>query len=149
MALPTADPERQLSHQRSIEVRVYSRGTGLWEVDATVRDVRSKDATTTTATGLLPAGQPIHDMLLRVVVDEQFNVIDAGARTEAQPDPGACENHGDTYGQLVGLDGCHALRSDGALVATHYPRWYRDPGQAAAATSAPVPKPEPKPESLP
>ena len=151
MALPTADPERQLSHQlshqRNIEVRVDSRGTGLWEVDATVRDVRPKDAAT--ATGLLPAGQPIHDMLLRVVVDEQFNVIEAGARTEAQPYPGACENHGDTYGQLVGLDGCHALRSDGALVATHYPRWYRDPGQAAAATSAPVPKPEPKPESPP
>ena len=116
MALPTADPERQLSHQRSIDVRIYSRGTGLREVGATVRDVRAKDATT--ATGLLPAGQPIHDMLLRVVVDEQFNVIDAGARTEAQPYPGACENHGATYGQLVGLDGCHALRSDGALVAT-------------------------------
>ena len=147
MALPTADPERQLSQQRSIEVRVDSRGTGLWEVDATVRDVRAKNATT--ATGLLPAGQPIHDMLLRVVVDEQFNVIEAGARTEAQPYPGACENHGDTYGQLVGLDGCHALHSDGAVVATYCPRWYRDPGQAAAATSEPVPKPEPKPESPP
>ena len=143
MALPTADPERQLSHQRSIDVRVYSRGTGLWEVDATVRDVRAKNATT--ATGLLRAGQPIHDMLLRVVVDEQFSVIEAGARNEAQPYPGACENHGDTYGQLVGLDGCHARRSDGALVATHYPRWYRDPGQAAAATSEPVPKPESPP----
>ena len=134
-------------------------------------------------------------------------MIEAGARTEAQPYPGACENHGDTYGQLVGLnlmrgfrravrervggvlgcthitelsqvlptavlqafagqvvdlrghepgsaqpmqiDGCHALRSDGALVATYYPRWYRDPGQAAAATPAPVLKPEPKPESPP
>ena len=147
MALPTADPERQLSHQRSIDVRVYSRGTGLWEVDATVRDVRAKDATT--ATGLLPAGQPIHDMLLRVVVDEQFNVIEAGARTEAQPYPGACESQGDTYGQLFGLDGCHARRSDGALIATYCPRWYRDPGRAAAATPAPVPKPEPKPESPP
>ena len=142
MALPTADPERQLSQQRSIDVRASSRGIGLWEVDATVRGVRAKNATTAT-------GRPIHDMLLRVVVDEQVNVIEAGARTEAQPYPGACENHGDTYGQLVGLDGCHALRSDGALVATHYPRWYRDLGQAAAATPAPVPKPEPKPESPP
>ncbi len=205
MALPTASPERQLSHQRSIDVRVYSRGTGLWEVDATVRDVRAKD--TTTVTGVLPAGQPIHDMLLRLVVDEQFNVIEAGARTDAQPYPGACENHGDTYGQLVGLnlmrgfrravrervggikgcthitelsqvlptavmqafagqvvdlrgsdagsaqpmqiDGCHALRADGAVVATYYPRWYREPGQAAAVTPAPVPKPFRQPESPP
>ena len=209
MALPTASPERQLSHQRSIDVRVYSRGTGLWEVDATVRDVRAKDAHT--ATGVLPAGQPIHDMLLRLVVDEQFNVIEAGARTAAQPYPGACENHGDTYGQLVGLnlmrgfrravrervggikgcthitelsqvlptavmqafagqvvdvrgrdagsaqpmqiDGCHALRADGAVVAKYYPRWSREPGHAAGATPAPVgqpePKPFPKPESPP
>jgi len=207
MALPTASPERQLSHQRSIDVRVYSRGTGLWEVDATVRDVRTKDITT--ATGVLPAGQPIHDMLLRLIVDEQFNVVEAGARTDAQPYPGACENHGDTYGQLVGLnlmrgfrravrervggvkgcthitelsqvlptavlqafvgqvvdvrgrdagsaqpmqiDGCHALRSDGAVVARYYPRWYRGPGQAAAAESAPASQPErrPEPEPLP
>ena len=205
MALPIAAPERQLSHQRSIDVRVFSRGTGLWEVDATVRDVRAQDANT--ATGVLPAGQPIHDMLLRLVVDEQFNVIEAGARTDARPYPGACENHGDTYGQLVGLnlmrgfrravrervggvkgcthitelsqvlptavmqafaghvvdvrgreadstqpmqiDGCHALRADGAVVATYYPRWHRDPGRPAAVTPTPVPKPGPKPESPP
>ena len=138
MALPTADPERQLSQQRSIDVRASSRGIGLWEVDATVRGVRAKNATTAT-------GRPIHDMLFRVVVDEQFNVIEAGARTEAQPYPGACESQGDTYGQLFGLDGCHARRSDGALIATYCPRWYRDPGRAAAATPAPVPKPESPP----
>ena len=201
MALPIADPERQLSHQRSIDVRIYSRGTGLWEVDATVRDVRTQDAST--ATGVLPAGSPIHDMLLRLVVDEQFNVIEAGARTDARPYPGACENHGDTYGQLVGLnlmrgfrravrervggivgcthitelsqvlptavmqafagqvvdvrgreagstqpmqiDGCHALRADGTVVATYYPRWHRDSGRPAAVAPTPVPQPETPP----
>ncbi len=205
MALPTASPERQLSHQRSIDVRIYSRGTGLWEVDATVRDVRAQD--TTTVTGMLPAGQPIHDMLLRLVVDEQFNVIEAGARTDAQPYPGACEDHSDTYGQLVGLnlmrgfrravrervggvkgcthitelsqvlptavmqafagqvvdvagrdagsaqpmqiDGCHALRADGAVVARYYPRWHRGTGQAVVAGPAAGAKPELQPEPAP
>ena len=102
MALPIAAPERQLSHRRSIDVRVYARGHGLWEVDAEVRDVRAND--TRMAVGTLPAGEPIHDMLLRLVVDEEFNVLEAGAETRAQPYPGACENHGDAYGRLAGLN---------------------------------------------
>ena len=110
MALPIAAPTRQLSHHRSIDLRVYARGGGLWEVDAEVRDVRAND--TRMATGMLPAGLPIHDMLLRLVVDEQFNVIEAGAETRAQPYPGACENHGDAYGRLVGLNLMNRFRQN-------------------------------------
>ena len=102
MALPTAAPERTLSHHRSIDVRIYARDDGLWEVDAQVRDVRARDAHM--ATGLLPAGSPIHDMLLRLVVDAQFNVIESGAQTTARPYPGVCENHGDAYARLAGLN---------------------------------------------
>lgn len=201
MALPIAAPQRQLSHQRSIDVQIFKRGNGLWEVDARVRDVRAQNAIT--ATGVLPAGSPIHDMLLRLVVDEQFNVIEAGARTDAQPYPGSCENHGDAYGQLVGLnlmqgfrrsvkerlggtkgcthitelsqvlptavmqafagqvvdvrgrepssarpmqiDGCHALRADGPVVAQYYPRWVRQAGQPGRDEPALVPQSETPP----
>ena len=52
----------------------------------------------------MPAGEPIHDMLLRLVVDEQFNVVEAGAETYSMPYPGACDQHGDAYGRLVGLN---------------------------------------------
>ena len=102
MALPTAANERQLKHRRSIEVQIYARGNGLWEVDAHISDVRSRE--TRMATGMLPAGQPIHDMLLRLVVDEQFNVLEAGAETSAMPYPGECNNYGDVYSRLVGLN---------------------------------------------
>ncbi len=102
MALPTAAPERQLRHRRRIDVQIYARGNGLWEVDARLSDVRSRD--TPLARGLLPAGEPIHEMLLRIVVDEQFNVVEAGAQTEAMPYPGACESYGDVYDRLVGLN---------------------------------------------
>jgi hypothetical protein len=141
------------------------------------------------------AGQPIHDMLLRLVVDEQFNVVESGAQTRAMPYPGVCDDHGDAYGRLVGLnllkgfrqevrqrlggvlgcthmtelsqvlptavvqafvgevadhggdnpqgqrpfqiDRCHALRANGPVVQTHYPRWYRK-----GASETPVSKPE-------
>ena len=187
MALPTAAPERQLKHRRSIEVQIYARGNGLWEVDAEITDVKTRD--TKLAGGVRAAGQPIHDMLLRVVVDEKLNIVEAGSQTRAMPYPGRCDDLDDVYQRLVGLnllqgfrrdvgkrlggvvgcthlteltqvlptavvqafagevldiredddtthqpfqiDRCHALRSDGPVVQTFYPRWYR------TATSVP------------
>ena len=41
MALPPAAPERQLKHRRSINVQIYARGNGLWEVDAEIVDVKT------------------------------------------------------------------------------------------------------------
>jgi len=102
MALPTASPERQLKHRRSIDVQIYSRGDGLWEVDAHITDVRSGD--TKMSFGVLPAGQPIHDMLLRLVVDERLNIVEAGAQTTAMPYRGECDSYGDLYSRLVGLN---------------------------------------------
>ena len=102
MALPTAASDRQLRHTRRIDVQIYARGDALWEVDAHITDVRTRE--TAMVTGLLPAGQPIHEMLLRLVVDERFNILEAGALTLAMPYPGECDRHGDAYGRLVGLN---------------------------------------------
>ena len=102
MALPTAAPERELKHRRSIYVQIFARGNGLWEVDAHITDVRTRDAHM--VNGVLPAGRPIHDMLLRLVVDERMNVVEAGAQTDAMPYPGQCNAYGDMYGRLVGLN---------------------------------------------
>ena len=102
MALPTAATSRELKHRRCIDVQIYARGQGLWEVDARISDVRTGD--TRMAAGMLPAGSPIHDMLLRLVVDEQFNIIEAGAETSAMPYPGECNSYGDVYARLVGLN---------------------------------------------
>lgn len=102
MALPTAASDRQLKHRRNIDVQIYARGNGLWEVDARITDVRPRE--TRMATGMLPAGAPIHEMLLRLVVDESFNVVEAGAETLAMPYPGDCSSYGDVYGRLVGLN---------------------------------------------
>lgn len=181
MALPPAAPERQLKHTRHIDVQIYARGQGLWEVDAVISDVKTRDADL--ANGVRRAGEPIHDMLLRLVIDEAFNVLEAGSETRAMPYPGECDQLGDVYGRLVGLnllkgfrfavlerlggvagcthltelaqvlptavvqafagdvintrgdganakqpfqlDRCHALRTDGNVVRSHYPRWYK------------------------
>ncbi len=102
MPLPTAAPERQLTHRRSIDVQIYARGNGLWEVDARIQDVRSHPVKM--VDGMRPAGEPIHHMLLRLVVDERLNILEAGAETYSMPYPGQCDAYGDAYGRLVGLN---------------------------------------------
>ena len=102
MALPDAASTRTLQHRRTIDVEVFARGDGLWEVDARLTDVKTRDAKL--AGGLRPAGQPIHDLLLRLVIDERFNIIEAGSDSRAMPYPGSCDDLGDAYGRLVGLN---------------------------------------------
>jgi len=102
MALPPAAPERQLKHRRRIDVQIHARGNGLWEVDAEISDVKTHD--TPLAGHTRRAGDPIHDMLLRIVVDEQFNILESGAETRAMPYPGQCDDYGDVYARLVGLN---------------------------------------------
>ena len=123
MALPTAARERELKHRRSIDVQIYSRGNGLWEVDAHISDVRTLE--TRMVNGLLPPGQPIHDMLLRLVVNESLDIVEAGAQTAAMPYPGQCDNYGDVYSRLVGLNLMKGFRQavkervGGAQACTH------------------------------
>ena len=123
MALPSAAPERQLKHRRSIEVNIYARGNGLWEVDAEISDIKTHAVPI--AGGLRPAGEPIHDMLLRLVVDERFNVVEAGSHTRAMPYPGHCDELGDVYQRLAGLNLMQGFRRDvnqrlgGVIGCTH------------------------------
>jgi hypothetical protein len=102
MPLPPSSAVRQLKHRRQIDVQVYARDDGLWEAEARLSDVKTRDAEL--ATGVRPAGQPIHAMLLRIVVDLQLNVVAAGAESLAVPYPGHCDAHGDAYGRLAGLN---------------------------------------------
>lgn len=102
MSLPPAAPQRQLKHRRSIDVAVYARDDGLWEVDAHLRDVKTFDVPM--GGGVRRAGEPVHDMMLRLVVDEQFQILQAGARTQSMPYAGHCEAYGDAYARLVGLN---------------------------------------------
>jgi hypothetical protein len=51
-----------------------------------------------------PAGEPIHDLLLRLVIDSKLDILEAGAHSERTPHPGHCDDHGDAYSRLVGLN---------------------------------------------
>jgi hypothetical protein len=123
MPLPSAAPDRQLKHRRQIDVQVFSRGNGLWEVDALLTDVKTRVALMTD--GPRPPGTPIHEMLLRLVVNQQLDILEAGSETRFMPYNGICNEHGDAYARLVGLNllknfrGAVRERLGGVLGCTH------------------------------
>ena len=123
MTLPPAAPRRQLKHRRQIDVQVYSRGNGLWEVDALLTDIKTRDLPMDG--GVRAAGEPIHEMLLRLVVNEQLDIVEAGSETRWMPYSGQCDSHGDAYQRLVGLNLLQNFRQDlrqrvgGVLGCTH------------------------------
>ena len=75
--------------------------------------------------GPRPPGTPIHDMLLRLVVDENLTIVEAGSETRWMPYTGSCGEHADAYGRLVGLNLLQGFRKSlrerlgGVLGCTH------------------------------
>lgn len=108
MALPAASPSRQLKHSRRFDIRIYSRDDGLWEVDATLDDVKTRDVELGGSTRR--AGDPVHEMQLRLVVDRTLTIVAAGSDTRWMPYAGICDDHGEAYGKLVGLNLARGFR---------------------------------------
>ena len=101
--MPLSPPAtRTLRHTRTIEVAAYSREDGLWDLDANIRDVKTRDIKL--ASGLRAAGNPIHDLKLRITIDRDFNIVAADAASDAVPYPGMCNTIAPAYQALVGLN---------------------------------------------
>jgi len=84
MPLPES-PERTELHVRRIEFRGYRRPDGLYEIDGHIVDAKTSPIRLEGRQIDLPAGSPIHDMWLRLVVDEDLVVRDIVAVTDASP----------------------------------------------------------------
>lgn len=181
MPLPPPACERTASHRRSITIDAYQRSDGLWDIEGHLSDAWSEPVPR--AGGMLPPGEPMHSMWLRLTVDRTATIVAAEAVTDAGPYDRACGTITPDYGKLVGvrvargyrdairrlfgrtagcthinelagvmgsavlqamwqeltqdsdekpfsIDGCHALKSSSAQVATFFPRWYRPEADA-------------------
>lgn len=98
----TLQPQRRHVHTRSIRVDAYVRDDGLWDIEARLVDTKSRDLQL--ASGKRPAGDPVHDMTLRVTIDTDLNIHAAQAQTPWVPYPGHCDRIEPAYGHLVGLN---------------------------------------------
>ncbi|MCD2514920.1 DUF2889 domain-containing protein [Massilia sp. G4R7] len=100
--MPLSPPvSRSLRHTRAITVDAYARDDGLWDLDASIRDVKTRDIQL--PSGDRSGGMPVHDLKLRVTIDRQLNIVDAEAASDAVPYPGFCETIGPAYKKLIGL----------------------------------------------
>lgn len=68
-------------------MRGYRRSDGLYEIDGRVVDTKTHAIKREGGRDELPAGMPIHDMWVRLVVDETLLVHDITAVTDASPYP--------------------------------------------------------------
>jgi hypothetical protein len=102
MPLPVTDVERELRHTRRVRFEAYKRADGLWDIEGHLTDVKSHD--NPMKTGVRRAGQPIHEMWLRLTIDRHFTVLDAAAASDAVPYPGGCETIAPAYKRLIGLN---------------------------------------------
>ncbi len=102
MPLPIPDVEREHTHTRLVRFEGYKRSDGLWDIEAHLTDVKNHDYHL--MTGVRRAGQPIHEMWLRITIDRNLTILDAAASSDAVPYPGGCEAIAPAYRKLIGLN---------------------------------------------
>ena len=84
-AMPLSPLEdREPIHHRRVDCRGYRRADGLWDIEGHLTDVKSY-AFSNKFRGEIQPGEPIHDMWLRLTLDDKLTVIKAEASTEAGP----------------------------------------------------------------
>lgn len=93
--------QRTRLHSRRIEVEGFQRSDGLWDIEGRLTDLKDHDFLH--VTGVRPAGKPVHDMRLRITVDEHLRIHAAEAAMDGVPFPGVCDEIGKDYRKLVGM----------------------------------------------
>ena len=76
--------ERELLHTRSIELQGFMRSDGLYELEARLKDSKTYDSRRF-PDGVLVAGEPLHDMNVRMSFDEDLLIHEFHATMAATP----------------------------------------------------------------
>lgn len=83
--MPLTNPvKRQHIHTREIRCVGYQREDGLWDIEGRITDTKSYSFENHDR-GVVGAGSPVHDMLVRLTVDDDLVVQEAEASTESSP----------------------------------------------------------------
>ncbi|MBT6033714.1 MAG: DUF2889 domain-containing protein [Kordiimonadaceae bacterium] len=97
----SASVAREKIHTRNIELTGYEREDGLWDIEAHMTDVKTYGFDNKFR-GRVNPGDPIHEMWVRLTVDQSFMVVDAEAVTENHPLEN-CPNITSVYKELIGI----------------------------------------------
>jgi len=92
---------REHIHTREIACRGYRRDDGLWDIEAHLSDVKTY-AFSNDWRGEIAPGTPIHDMWMRITVDDAMVIRAVEAVTDGSPYR-ICTEIASRYQRLVGL----------------------------------------------
>ena len=86
---------RRLMHTRTVECNGYLRDDDLWEVEARLVDTKPFTQPADGYRGELKPGDPVHDIRLRLAVDDRMTIHEAQATMQATPGcaGGVCFRH--------------------------------------------------------
>ena len=93
--------KREPMHKRRIEVQGFLREDGLLDVDARLVDTKPYTFANDES-GEVPAGRPLHEMLVRMTVDDRLTIVACEAVTVHSPYAN-CGGGAENMGVLVGL----------------------------------------------
>lgn len=92
---------REPMHRRVIDCVGYRREDGLWDIEGRLTDVKSYEFDNRWR-GPVQPGDPIHEMHLRLTIDDDLTIHEAAARTSKSPFE-ICPEATPNYAGLRGL----------------------------------------------
>ena len=100
--MPLSQPaERERLHTRAIEINGYRRVDGHYDIEAHLTDVKSFGQSNYDR-GYIEAGDPVHDMWLRLTVDEKMHIHAVEAVSDKTP-YAICPAAAPNFTRLVGM----------------------------------------------
>jgi len=93
--------ERELMHEREIVLRGYRRTDGRFDIEAHLIDTKSYSFPSDDR-GRIAAGEPLHEMWVRLTVDEEMVIESCEAVTDRGP-YSICPEAAGTFSRLAGL----------------------------------------------
>jgi hypothetical protein len=100
MPLPMPQP-REAIHTRSIEINGFRRADGQFDIEAHLTDTKSF-AQSNYDRGSIAAGEPVHDMWLRLTIDSAMAITGVAAVSDKTPYV-TCPSAAPNFSRLAGL----------------------------------------------
>ena len=100
VSLPAPQPRKHL-HTREATFRGYQREDGLWDIEAQLRDSKTYEIHSSEK-GRMPAGAPVHDMAIRVTLDDAMTIRAIVTSMDSSPYP-ECHGAEDPMQKMVGV----------------------------------------------
>jgi hypothetical protein len=102
MPLPSAQPNRQRLHTRTVICDGFLREDGLWDIEGHLTDIKGYSFKNKDRGGEIQPGEPLHGMSMRMTVDNDLTIQDIEAVTDYSPFA-ICPNITPQFKKLIGL----------------------------------------------